>query len=380
MSLGWKEIQRKISNGHIVPEEIALIIVDMQRGFMPGKNPGEGELPVPQADKLIPSMNRTIEIARDSNVTIIYTGDNHTEHSPSFFTTFGLDEWVREKGIPRVIYRGLVPAYIIENDGDNQYQLHPLCNKTGISISQLDQKEFDKLENFLKQPVSADTFEHLALYPASEAIEATADAQKYLRTRNDNTPILANANDSTSYIHAFSGVLLIPPHCVENSRGAEFAEGLLLPRSQDKVIYKGGIDHVLAGDIDAKSALMGDRRLFISDLPRYLAEKNIKIAYVCGVAGEVCAYRTASDLTALQYSDSQATKAIEDSGTVNAGNMNRLQRIRTALISDLCQPLNESRFNGAKQDLQNRGAAIVSACDVQQSFSSYLVRENGPGK
>ncbi|CAB49891.1 nicotinamidase [Pyrococcus abyssi] len=61
-----------------MPEE-ALIVVDMQRDFMPG-----GALPVPEGDKIIPKVNEYIKKFREKGALIVATRDWHPENHISF--------------------------------------------------------------------------------------------------------------------------------------------------------------------------------------------------------------------------------------------------------------------------------------------------------
>ena len=61
-----------------MPEE-ALIVVDMQRDFMPG-----GALPVPDGDKIIPRVNEYIRKFRERGALIVATRDWHPENHVSF--------------------------------------------------------------------------------------------------------------------------------------------------------------------------------------------------------------------------------------------------------------------------------------------------------
>ena len=63
----------------------ALIIVDVQRDFCPG-----GALPVPEGDKIIPNLNRYIEIFRRKGGRIYATRDWHPENHISFKEHGGL--------------------------------------------------------------------------------------------------------------------------------------------------------------------------------------------------------------------------------------------------------------------------------------------------
>ena len=62
----------------------ALIVVDMQRDFMPG-----GALPVPEADTIVPTVNRYIRIFKNRGSTIVATRDWHPENHISFTTRGG---------------------------------------------------------------------------------------------------------------------------------------------------------------------------------------------------------------------------------------------------------------------------------------------------
>ena len=62
----------------------ALIVVDMQRDFMPG-----GALPVPEADTIVPTVNRYIQIFKNRGSTIVATRDWHPVNHISFTTRGG---------------------------------------------------------------------------------------------------------------------------------------------------------------------------------------------------------------------------------------------------------------------------------------------------
>ena len=57
----------------------ALIVVDMQKDFMPG-----GVLPVPEADKIIPILNEYIRIFNENGNPVFFTRDWHPEKHISF--------------------------------------------------------------------------------------------------------------------------------------------------------------------------------------------------------------------------------------------------------------------------------------------------------
>ena len=57
----------------------ALIVVDVQRDFMPG-----GALPVPEGDRVVPVLNRYIELFERRGLPVFFTRDWHPENHISF--------------------------------------------------------------------------------------------------------------------------------------------------------------------------------------------------------------------------------------------------------------------------------------------------------
>ncbi len=57
----------------------ALIVVDMQRDFMPG-----GALPVPEGDRIVPVLNSYISLFEERNLPVFLTRDWHPENHISF--------------------------------------------------------------------------------------------------------------------------------------------------------------------------------------------------------------------------------------------------------------------------------------------------------
>jgi len=57
----------------------ALIVVDMQKDFMP-----TGVLPVPEGDKIVPSLNEYIKLFEAKNLPVFFTRDWHPENHISF--------------------------------------------------------------------------------------------------------------------------------------------------------------------------------------------------------------------------------------------------------------------------------------------------------
>ncbi len=57
----------------------ALIVVDMQKDFMPG-----GALPVPEGDKIVPVLNKYIDLFSGKGLPVYFTRDWHPEDHISF--------------------------------------------------------------------------------------------------------------------------------------------------------------------------------------------------------------------------------------------------------------------------------------------------------
>lgn len=105
----------------------ALIIVDMQNDFMPG-----GALPVPDGDKIIPTLNKYIQIFADRGNPIFFTRDWHPEDHISF------------KG-----HGGIWPVHCVQETEGAQFHpdlLIPPDNK--FIISKGTSRDFDAYSGF----------------------------------------------------------------------------------------------------------------------------------------------------------------------------------------------------------------------------------------
>lgn len=80
-----------------------------------------------------------------------------------------------------------------------------------------------------------------------------------------------------------------PPHCVRGTPGAQFAEGLHVPKKAD-VIHKGTV-----ASLEAFSGLQN------TFLPEYLMELNPGTIYVAGVALDICVLETCKDLVRFKF-------------------------------------------------------------------------------
>ncbi len=108
-------------------ERDALIVVDMQKDFMPG-----GALPVPEGDKIVPRLNEYIERFEKAGLPVFFTRDWHPENHISF------------KG-----YGGVWPPHCVQNTEGAKFHEDlrmPLDNK--FIISKGTSPDFDAYSGF----------------------------------------------------------------------------------------------------------------------------------------------------------------------------------------------------------------------------------------
>ena len=87
--------------------------------------------------------------------------------------------------------------------------------------------------------------------------------------------------------------ILWPTHCVQNTRGAEFAPGLDSKRITR--VFQKGTDP----KIDSYSGFFDNGHRKATGLGQFLQEKGVSDAYVCGLATDYCVKFTALDAAAL---------------------------------------------------------------------------------
>jgi len=110
-----------------IGQQDALIVVDVQKDFMPG-----GALPVPEGDKVVPVLNEYIKLFEKRGLPVFFTRDWHPENHISF------------KG-----YGGVWPPHCVQNTEGAKFHedLHmPLDNK--FVISKGTSPDFDAYSGF----------------------------------------------------------------------------------------------------------------------------------------------------------------------------------------------------------------------------------------
>ncbi len=108
-------------------EQDALVVVDMQKDFMPG-----GALPVPEGDTIIPTINRYIEIFEGRATPVFFTRDWHPQNHISF------------KG-----HGGIWPPHCVQNTEGAQF--HPdlkIPSDNKFVISKGTSPDFDAYSGF----------------------------------------------------------------------------------------------------------------------------------------------------------------------------------------------------------------------------------------
>jgi nicotinamidase/pyrazinamidase len=94
---------------------------------------------------------------------------------------------------------------------------------------------------------------------------------------------------------SYGAQTLWPDHCVQQSRGAEFHHGLIVP--QASLILRKGMDRA----IDSYSAFQENDRKTKTGLAGYLRERGIARLFLAGLAYDVCVRYSAEDARAAGF-------------------------------------------------------------------------------
>ena len=127
---------------------------------------------------------------------------------------------------------------------------------------------------------------------------------------------------------------LWPAHCVQNTRGAELAAGLMLNRI-NKVFRKG-----MDVETDTYSAFFDAGVDHPTGLHSYLKEKNVTDLYLLGLATDGCVRTTALDALSLGFS--------------------------TILIEDACRGFNLQPEDSTRaiEEMKGAGVTVIHSRDL----------------
>ena len=126
--------------------------------------------------------------------------------------------------------------------------------------------------------------------------------------------------------------ILWPDHCVQGSKGADFAPGL--NTNPVEAIFRKGTDP----GIDSYSGFFDNGRKKSTALADYLRGRQIDEVYIVGLAGEFCVNFTILD-------------AVD-------------QGFKTYLIEDGTRPLNRDDFEKAKANMKAKGVGIITSNEI----------------
>ncbi|NGX46834.1 MAG: Peroxyureidoacrylate/ureidoacrylate amidohydrolase RutB [Chlamydiae bacterium] len=128
--------------------------------------------------------------------------------------------------------------------------------------------------------------------------------------------------------------ILWPVHCVQDTKGSEFAEGLNTEKIT-KIFYKGA-----DSEIDSYSAFYDNAHLRKTGLDAYLKEHEVDAIALVGVATDYCVLYSALDALELGYD--------------------------VMVIRDACRAINlkPEDEKGAVEEMKKKGVKIVLAKEV----------------
>lgn len=102
--------------------------------------------------------------------------------------------------------------------------------------------------------------------------------------------------------------IMWPDHCVQNTVGAGFIQGLETGRI-DRIVYKG-----CSREVDSYSAFFDNNRQAETEMKAYLQEKGVTDVYIAGLATDYCVLFSALDAVSLGFNTwviRDATRGVE---------------------------------------------------------------------
>lgn len=134
--------------------------------------------------------------------------------------------------------------------------------------------------------------------------------------------------------------ILWPVHCVQNSRGAEFVNGLYA--DQINKVFKKGLDP----EIDSYSGFYDNGHQRATGLGDYLEKQNVETVYIAGLATDVCVKYTALDAVKLGFD--------------------------TYVVIDCCRGVNMKAgdIERAIEEMKDTGVEMVQSDQLVKEFSN----------
>ncbi|MHB0937546.1 MAG: bifunctional nicotinamidase/pyrazinamidase [Armatimonadota bacterium] len=134
--------------------------------------------------------------------------------------------------------------------------------------------------------------------------------------------------------------ILWPPHCVQHSHGAEYANGLDTSRIEC-ILYKG-----TDPDIDSYSGFFDNGHRKSTGLHEYLQTQGVTDLYLVGLATDYCVLYTALDARHLGY--------------------------HTVVITDGCRGLDipPGNIERAYQQMREAGAVLMESAEVIRELTN----------
>jgi nicotinamidase/pyrazinamidase len=84
--------------------------------------------------------------------------------------------------------------------------------------------------------------------------------------------------------------VLWPDHCVQNTRGSDIHDDIIIGMPNSYIFKKG-----MNSDVDSYSAFFDNDHKNSTGLSEFLKEKNVTETIICGLAGDFCVKYTAID-------------------------------------------------------------------------------------
>ena len=172
-----------------------------------------------------------------------------------------------------------------------------------------------------------------ALMPHFDLVVATQD----WHPRNHGSFASNHAGKKVYDVIDLNGLqqILWPDHCVQGSKGADFAPGL--NTNPVEAIFRKGTDP----SIDSYSAFFDNGRRKSTALGDFLRGRGVDEVYVVGLAGEFCVNFTILDAVELGF--------------------------KTFLIEDGTRPLEQEAFEKAKANMREKGVQIMTSSAILNS-------------